>query len=49
MRDPAYRTPDTWVGRNGPTWLFRWSRSLGQSVSFAGEPEPPAWVADAAR
>ena len=49
MRDPAYRTPDTWVGRHGPTWLFRWSRSLGQAVSFAGEPEPPAWVADAAR
>ena len=44
MRDEAYRTPDTWVGRAGPTWLFRWSRSLGRSVSFAGEPEPPAWL-----
>ncbi len=46
MKDDAYRTPDTWVGRGGPTWLFRWSRSLGQTVSFAGEPEPPAWIAD---
>lgn len=49
MRDPAYRTTDTWVGRGGPTWLFRWSRSLGQSVSFAGEPEPPSWVTEAGR
>lgn len=49
MQDPAYRTRDTWVGKGGPTWLFRWSRSLGQTVSFADEPEPPAWVAEAAR
>jgi len=49
MRDQAYRTPDTWVGKGGPTWLFRWSRSLGQDVSFADEPEPPTWVADAAK
>ena len=44
MRDQAYRTPETWVGRAGPTWLFRWARSLGKTVSFAGEPEPPQWL-----
>lgn len=49
MADPAYRTPDTYVGRHGPTWLFRWSRSLGQTVSFVGDPEPPAWIVAAAR
>jgi peptidoglycan/xylan/chitin deacetylase (PgdA/CDA1 family) len=49
MRDEAYRTPDTWVGRGGPTWLFRWSRSLGKTVTFADEPEPPTWVVDAAK
>jgi peptidoglycan/xylan/chitin deacetylase (PgdA/CDA1 family) len=49
MRDPAYATRDTWVGKGGPTWLFRWSRSLGKSISFADEPEPPDWVAEASR
>ncbi len=49
MRDAAYATPDTWVGKGGPTWLFRWSRSLGTTISFADEPDPPTWVTDAAR
>lgn len=49
MKDEAYRTPDRWIGKGGPTWLFRWSRSLGQTISFADEPEPPAWVSEAAR
>jgi peptidoglycan/xylan/chitin deacetylase (PgdA/CDA1 family) len=44
MRDPAYGTPDSYVGSHGPTWLFRWSKGLGRSISFAGEPDPPGWV-----
>ena len=44
MRDEAYRTPDVYVGVSGPTWLFRWSRSLGQTISFKDDPEPQAWV-----
>jgi hypothetical protein len=32
------------VGLSGPTWLFRWSKSLGQAISFKDDPEPPAWV-----
>jgi hypothetical protein len=28
----------------GPTWLWRWRTHLGLNVSFAGDPEPPAWV-----
>jgi peptidoglycan-N-acetylglucosamine deacetylase len=46
MRDPAYRTPDTFVARSGPTWLWRWSRSLGLDVSFKDDPEPPTWVTE---
>lgn len=42
MTDAAYRTRDTYVGATGPTWLFRWSRSLGQRVSFAGDPPMPS-------
>ncbi len=44
MRDKAYATPDVFVGRNGPSWLFRWSRSLAPASSFRDDPEVPAWV-----
>ena len=44
MEDPAYRTPDTLVTRAGPSWLWRWTRSMGKEVSFKDDPEPPAWV-----
>ena len=46
MADPAYQTKDTHVSTHGPTWLFRWMKSLGMSVSFKGDPEPPQWVMD---
>ena len=46
MWDPAYRTRDTLVSKSGPTWLWRWMRSLGLSVSFRDDPEPPGWVMD---
>jgi peptidoglycan/xylan/chitin deacetylase (PgdA/CDA1 family) len=44
MRDPAYATADAFVGRNGPSWLFRWSRTLAPASSFRDDPEVPAWV-----
>ena len=44
MADPAYQTPDTLVTRYGPSWLWRWSRSLGQDISFRADPEPPDWI-----
>jgi peptidoglycan/xylan/chitin deacetylase (PgdA/CDA1 family) len=44
MADPAYGTPDTLVTAYGPTWFWRWMRSLGMNASFAGDPEVPAWV-----
>lgn len=46
MADPAYRTPDTLVSDRGPTWLWRWMKSLGMNVSFAGDPDVPAWVTE---
>ena len=48
MADPAYQTKDTLVSLKGPTYLWRWMRSLGQNISFAGDPEPPKWVIDLA-
>jgi peptidoglycan/xylan/chitin deacetylase (PgdA/CDA1 family) len=46
MKDSAYQTRDTLVTKFGPTWLWRWMKSKGQSVSFEGDPEPPQWVLD---
>jgi peptidoglycan/xylan/chitin deacetylase (PgdA/CDA1 family) len=46
MADAAYRTRDTFVTRYGPTWLWRWTKSLGLAVSFAEDPEPPGWVTE---
>lgn len=46
MNDPAYQTKDTLVAQRGPTWLWRWSRSLGQTISFKDDPETPQWVMD---
>ncbi len=47
MADPAYATKDTLVSDYGPTWLWRWMKSLGMNVSFKGDPEVPAWILEA--
>jgi peptidoglycan/xylan/chitin deacetylase (PgdA/CDA1 family) len=41
MADAAYQTRDTYVGTYGPTWLFRWAKSLNPNVSFKDDPEMP--------
>jgi peptidoglycan/xylan/chitin deacetylase (PgdA/CDA1 family) len=46
MNDDAYKTRDTFVTREGPTWLWRWMKSKGMSVSFKDDPDPPTWVSD---
>lgn len=45
LADPAYDSPDTWIGSGGISWMHRWA--LGKGVPkpfFTGEPETPAWV-----
>jgi hypothetical protein len=34
------------VSDYGPTWLWRWMKSLGMNVSFATDPDVPAWVTE---
>src|SRR6185369_9586207 len=46
MHAPAYQTKDTMVSNYGPTWLVRWSQSLGLKTSFKDDPDPPKWVMD---
>ena len=49
VRDPAYRSADEYVGPAGITWLHRWALTAGRQGSlFAGEPEVPTWIEQAA-
>jgi len=50
LSDSAYDSPDTYAGPAGITWLHRWAITAGVTPKvFAGEPEVPDWVAEAAR
>jgi len=42
LADPIYAHPDTYVRRNGISWLHRWTVTDGQPIRW--EPEPPAWI-----
>lgn len=41
MRDPAYRTPDTYVGKDGTDWLERWATLKRKNLPEDGDQEPP--------
>jgi peptidoglycan/xylan/chitin deacetylase (PgdA/CDA1 family) len=47
LKDAAYRTPDLYVDRFGPSWFHRWGVALGIPYPSRDEPEPPAWVMSA--
>jgi peptidoglycan/xylan/chitin deacetylase (PgdA/CDA1 family) len=49
MKDAAYATPDTIISASGPTWFWRWARTLGVRLNPQGDPEVPEWVIDAYR
>jgi peptidoglycan/xylan/chitin deacetylase (PgdA/CDA1 family) len=42
LRDPAYRSREQYVGRNGFSWIHRWSQAKG--MPGKGEPEPAEWA-----
>ncbi|HET9629442.1 MAG TPA: polysaccharide deacetylase family protein [Novosphingobium sp.] len=42
IRDPAYATPDGYVGPDGIEWLERWSRTLGRTLPWDDYPDVPA-------
>jgi len=42
LKDPSYQMPEDYVGRNGFSWIHRWSRARG--MPNKGEPDPPEWV-----
>ncbi len=42
--DPAYNTPDTYVGPDGNEWLERWSISLHKELPWDTFKEPPKLI-----
>lgn len=54
LADEAYRTPDEYVGRMGPSWLHRWSLAKGIPMkeingrefpaTLLEEPDPPKFI-----
>jgi peptidoglycan/xylan/chitin deacetylase (PgdA/CDA1 family) len=46
LKDPAFATPDEYVGPAGISWLHRWSVGLGLPMKLRDEPDPPQWVLD---
>jgi peptidoglycan/xylan/chitin deacetylase (PgdA/CDA1 family) len=46
MQDAAYKTPDEYVGTNGPSWLHRWRLAKNLPDRMRDEPDPPAWIVD---
>jgi peptidoglycan/xylan/chitin deacetylase (PgdA/CDA1 family) len=44
MSDPAYATPDNYVGATGISWLLRWRVALAKTINSEQGPEAPAWA-----
>lgn len=46
LLDPAYASPDGYIGSAGPSWLLRWARGLRKRTSVGGQPDPESWIQD---
>lgn len=46
LADPAYSTPDHYIGPAGFSWLIRWKLAFGQKADWQDEPNPPEWVSN---
>lgn len=44
LSDPAFKTPDEFVTKEGWMWGYRWAKVLGVRVNGSLESEPPSWV-----
>ncbi len=44
LGDPAYATPDLFIGPVGISWLTRWKVSFGQKPDYEKSPDPPKWI-----
>ncbi len=48
LADPAWKSPDGYLGPWGPSWLHRFAAARGEDVKALSraEPEAPKWVSD---
>ena len=44
LSDEAYRSPDTYIGPQGLSWLLRWAKAA--DVQVPKEPREPQWLAE---
>lgn len=44
LKDQAYMKVDRYVGKSGPSWLYRWTAGTNTPNLMRNEPDPPAWV-----
>jgi peptidoglycan/xylan/chitin deacetylase (PgdA/CDA1 family) len=44
MKDPAYRTRDPYVGRDGIEWMERWSEELHRELPWDSWQDPPRQI-----
>ena len=44
LEDKAYQTKDDYIGVHGPSWMHRWTVSMGLKMKLNEEPDPPKWV-----
>lgn len=49
LDDPAWSSPDEFVGPQGPSWLHRFRVAKGLPLELALDPDPPAWVLEGFR
>ena len=50
LGDAAYKTPDTYAGAGGISWIHRWALTAGRTKPFFdGEPVVPEWVTAASQ
>jgi peptidoglycan/xylan/chitin deacetylase (PgdA/CDA1 family) len=47
LEDPAYASPETFLSRQGISWLHRWLFTKTGATRLKEEPDPPAFVQDA--
>jgi peptidoglycan/xylan/chitin deacetylase (PgdA/CDA1 family) len=44
LEDPAYSTPDNYLGPMGISWLHRWKLALGKPLDYRSEPRIADWI-----
>jgi peptidoglycan/xylan/chitin deacetylase (PgdA/CDA1 family) len=44
LEDPAYNTPDDYIGAMGISWLHRWKVAMGKPFDYQSEPGIPEWI-----